>query len=263
MATVALPAATPRLRSGPVEWLRSCAVMARWQLASLRLFIPMLAAVEVLAGVGFVLGFGLFFTSRVPATSVVYCATGVPVITLYIVGLVFLPQVVGMQKLAHTYEFLQSEPVPRSAGFVSWYAMNLLVGVPGMVASLIAGWLRFGVSLHVSAAVIPATLLVCLTSSAIGFAMGHAVAVPMVSNVLAQVLNFVAIGFSPIAMPAGQLPDWLASLNRGLPFGSMGTIMRSALGVATPDSVPGAYALLAGWTCAGLLLAAVAVMRRG
>lgn len=263
MAAVVGAAAVPRLRSGPADWLRSCALMTRWQVASLRLFLPVLAAIEVLAGVGFILGFGIFFTGDVPASSALYLSTGVPVITLYIVGLVFLPQVVGMQKLAHTYEFLQAEPVPRSAGFVSWFAMNLLVGVPGMVASLIAAWLRFGVDLHVTAAVLPATLLVVLTSSAIGFTMGHAIPVPMISNVLAQVLNFAAIGFSPLAMPAGQLPDWLAELNRGLPFGSMGTIMRASLGVATPDSVAAAYALLLGWTAACLAIAAVVVTRRG
>jgi ABC-2 type transport system permease protein len=258
----ASPAALPAPRLGPLNWLRSYVAMTRWQLANLRLLLPVLASIEILAGVGFVVGFGLFFPGTAPPRSVLYLSTGVPVITLYIVGLVFVPQAVGQQKLAQTYDFLQSLPVPRSTGFMAWYTMNLLAGTAGMAASLLAASLRYQAPLHVSAAVIPATMLICLTSTAIGYAMGHAIAVPMLSIVLSQVLNFFALGFSPMAFPADQLPTWLAEVNRGLPFGAMGTVMRAALTTGPVDGVVDAYLLLGVWSTAFVLLAAVAVTRR-
>jgi ABC-2 type transport system permease protein len=248
-----------RRHPGPAAWLRSYLTMTRWQLASLRLNLPVLTCVEVLAGVGY----GLFFPGPVPARSALYLSAGVPVITLYIVGLVFVPQVVGQQKLAQTYDFVQSMPVPRSAGFATWYTMNLLAGAPGMVASLVAAVLRYHVALHVSWTVVPAAMVICLTSTAIGYAMGHAIPVPMLTMVLAQVLNFFTLGFSPIAFPADQLPAWLATLNRGLPFGAMGTVMRAALGAGPAGDAGGAYVLLAVWAAACLGVAAVAVTRRG
>lgn len=263
MVTAAASPGVPRLRSGPADWLRSYAVLCRWTFASLRLFIPLLVAIEILTGVGFILGFGLFFHGQIPSRSVLYISTGVPIITLYVVGMIFLPQLVSQERIAHTYDYVQSMSSPRSARFAAWYSMNLLAGVPGMIASLVAASLRYGVALHVTLAVVPATLLICLASTALGFALGHAVPMPMVTNVITQVLNFFVIGFSPVCFPPSQLPGWLVSLNHGLPYESMATVMRAAIGGMPVSGLAGAYALLCAWTAASLLVATAAVMRRG
>ena len=252
----------PRLRSGPGDWLRAYVVMTRWTVASLRLFIPLLVVIEILTGVGFVLGFGLFFHGPAPSRSVLYISTGVPIITLYVVGLIFLPQVVAQERLAHTYDYVQSMAAPRSTRFAAWYSLNLVAGVFGMIASLVAASLRYGVDLRVTPAVVPATLLICLASSALGFAIGHAVSLPMLTNILSQVLNFFVIGFSPVCFPPDQMPAWLVSVNQGLPFASMSIVMRSAIGGVPVSGVAGAYAVLAAWTGASLLVAVAAVMRR-
>jgi ABC-2 type transport system permease protein len=250
-------------RSGPGYWLDSYRVMVRWQFAYLRMYLPVMAAVEILAGVGFVLGFGLFFPGRVPPPAAMYIATGIPVINLYLLGLILLPQIVGQQKTAGTYDFVQSLPVPRPVGFAAWYAMTLLIGLPGMAATLLVAGLRFDVHFAVSAAVVPATVLVSLTATAIGFALGHGVPQPMVTQVLTQVLNFFVIGFAPVCFPPSQLPSWLAALNRVLPFESMAVVMRGALLGAPVGGVPHAYLLLSAWSCGCLLIAAWAVGRRG
>lgn len=251
------------VRSGPTYWLGSYLTMVRWQVASLRLFLPVLAAIQILAGVGFVLGFGLFFPGPVPARSALYLSTGVTVVNLYLLGLVVFPQVVVQQKLAQTYDFVQSLPVPRAVAFAAVYTVTLGAGVPAMVVSLFVAVHRYDIGLAVSPSVIPATLLVSVTSTAVGYALGHAIAMPMITQMATQVLNLFAIGFSPVLVPSDQLPHWLATLNRGLPFESMATVMRSALSTDQSGGVLGAYALLGAWSCACLLVAAGAVGRRG
>jgi len=252
----------PRLRSGPLEWLRSCAVITRWEIAGLRLFLPVLAVIEVLTGAGVVIGIGLLLHPPIPAQSVLYLSTGAPVITLYVVGLVFFPQVVNQQRMSHTLDFTQSLATPRSARFVAWYAMNLMTGIPGMIAALVAARLRFGIDLDITWWVIPATLLIGLTATSIGYTIGHAITLPMLGNILVQVLNFFAIGFAPLDFPPGQLPGWLVSLNHGLPFEQMGTVMRSAVGGSHVTGAGTAYLVLLAWSAAFLVVATLAVTRR-
>lgn len=252
-----------QLRSGPGYWLTSYWLMLRWQLASFRLFLPLMAAVQLLAGVGLVLGFGLFFPAQMPPRSALYVSTGVTVINLYIVGLVLLPQIVGQQKMAKTYEFIQSMPVPRAVAFLAWYSLTLIVGVPAMVASLVAAGIRYHQVFTVSLWIIPATLLVCLCSIAVGYALGNAVNQPMVTQVTTQFLNFMALGFAPVCFPPEQLPGWLQAINHGFPFESMAVVMRSALTTSGTDNLPGAYAVLAIWTAICLSIAGWSVVKRG
>jgi ABC-2 type transport system permease protein len=260
----AVAVSVPHLRSGLADWLRSYSVLLRWEVSGLRLHLPVLACVEVLTGVGLVLGYGLFFHGPPPSTSVLYLSTGVPVITLYVVGLVFVPQVVSQERIAHTFDYVQSMAVPRSVRFAAWYSLDLLCGVPGMVAALVAAALRFGVPLIVTPALVPAVLLVCLCATGLGYAIGHALRLPGLINVLVQTLNFYVFGFAAVTFPPSQLPGWLASVNRGLPFESMGTVTRAALGAGTPgESVVLAYLVLAAWTGVAILVAAAAISRRG
>lgn len=69
-----------------------------------------LAAVQVLSGVGFVLGISLFF-AHIPLSAALFVATGVPVINLLMVGLILGPQLVADQKSSGSYEYLRSMPV--------------------------------------------------------------------------------------------------------------------------------------------------------
>jgi ABC-2 type transport system permease protein len=259
------PAVAPSVvvRSGPAYWRDSYRVLTRWELASMRQFLPVIVAVQVLAGVGLVLGFGLFLPTAMPPRSVLYVSTGVPVFNLYLIGLILMPQIVGQQRIADTYDFSRSLPVPRGVGLASWFTVTVLAGVPALAASLLAARLRYGFHPQLSTALVPAVALVALTATAIGAVMAHAISRPMVTMTLTQVLNFVAIGFSPVAFPAEQLPGWLAAANHVLPFESMAVVMRSALSGAEVDGVVRAYVVLSAWSVACVMLAVRALGRRG
>jgi ABC-2 type transport system permease protein len=249
------------MRSG-TAWARGYWRMVVWDLADLRLLLPVLTAVLVLQGAGFVLGIGLFF-DHIPEIAALFVATGVPVMNLITAGLVFEPQVVADQRLRGSYDFLWSFPVPRSAITAAWYTVTLATALPAVIAALATAVVRYDVHFDVTPAIVPAVLLTSLTGVLMGYAIAHGIAAPMTARLVSISMIFVLFGFSPIVFPASQLPQWLAEVNRWLPFGSMATIMRAALVPGMADGVPRAYLVVAAWAVVSALVVAWVLGRRG
>jgi ABC-2 type transport system permease protein len=242
-------------------WARAYWRMSAWDLAALRLYVPVLSAVLMLQGAGFVLGVGLLF-SRMPAAAAVFLATGAPVMNLITAGLIFEPQLVAEQRIRGSYEFIQSLPVPRSAAALAWYSVALLTALPAVILTLLTGLTRYNLHLAVTPMIVPAVMLTCLTGVLIGLAVAHGVTAPMVANLISVTLIFVMTGFSPVAFPASQLPGWLEAANRWLPFGSMATIVRAALVPGGQAGAARAYLVVASWAAGSALVLAWAQGRR-
>jgi ABC-2 type transport system permease protein len=262
MAGLATPLPPATLRRGTRYWLASYRAVTRWHLASLRIWVLLLAVVQVMAGAGFVLGIGLFF-EHIPASAALFVSTGVPVFNLITVGLILGPQLVAQQKLAHSYDFLRALPVPQAAAAAAWYTVCLLAGLPAVVVSLLIAEARYGISFTVSPAVVPAILLVAFTGTMIGYGLGHAVPNPMVTQLVTQLLVFAMFGFTAIVFPARQLPRWLASLNWWFPFEHMAVIVRGALTSGMVTGIASSYLIVAAWGLAGVAGSAWALGRRG
>jgi ABC-2 type transport system permease protein len=243
-------------------WPRAYWRMFAWDLADLRMYIPVLSAVLILQGAGFALGVGLLF-GRMPETAAIFLVTGAPVMNLITAGLIFEPQLVAQQRIRGSYEFLQALPVPRSAAALAWYTVALVTALPSVALTLAVGAARYHLTLAVSPVVVPAMLLTCLTGVLLGLAIAHGVTVPMAAELLSTTLIFVMFGFSPVSFPAGQLPGWLAAVNQWLPFGSMATIVRAALTSGVATGVPRAYLVVAAWAAGSALVVAWAQGRRG
>ena len=243
------------------SWLHGYSWMTRWDLTELRLMLPVIAGVQILAGVGFVLGLGLFF-DRMPASVALYVSTGVVVLNLTLVGLIVGPQFVADQKLAGTYDYLRALPVPATSAAVAWYTVTLIAGLPAAVISLLVAELRYGIAFSVTPSIVPAILLTVFTGTMLGYALSHAVANPMTTRMIAQLLVFWVMGFSPILYPASQQPAWLATLNAWLPFEHMATIVRAGLTTGIVTGIGRSYAIVAVWGVVGTVLAARALVRR-
>ena len=81
-----------------------------------------------------------------------------------------------------------------------------------MVVSLIVARLRYDLPLHVSPMIIPAVLLTSFAGTTMGYALAHAIADPMTTRMIAQLLVFAIFGFVPILFPMGQSrPGWVRS----------------------------------------------------
>lgn len=264
MATATLaPASAPpsALRSGTTYWAGGYRTMLIWHLTSLRMWLALMMMVQVLIGVGYVLGFALFF-DEIPATAALWISTGTPVLNLVLLGMLLGPQLVAGIKQMGGYDFVQSLPVPRSAATAAWYTVTLLGGIPAMVVTLVAAQLRYHPAFAISPMIVPATLLVVFTGTMIGYALAHAIRNPMTTQLITQALVFIAMGFAPILFPAEQMPGWLADVNEWLPLGHMATIIRDALTDGLVTDVGRAYAVVAVWGVVSGWLAVRALGRR-
>ena len=241
--------------------VRDYGSMVRWHLASLRMWLMTILVVQVLSGVGFVLGISLFF-HNIPTSAALFVCTGVPVINLVMVGLVFAPQLVSSQRIAGSYEYLRTLPISRSVTAAAWYTVCLICGIPAVVLSLVVAQLRYDLPLHISLTIVPAVLLTCLTGTMLGYALGHAVGNPMVTQLISQMLVFVIFGFAPILYPIQQMPGWLADLNWWFPFRHMAVVVRAGLTSSADPAVPTAYAVIGVWAVVAAALALWSLGRR-
>jgi len=255
----ALPSST--VRRGLRRSWHDYATMLRWHLASLRIWMALVAIVQTLSGVGLVLGIALFFR-RIPASAALYVSTGVPVINLVMIGLILGPQLVANQKTAGSYDYLRALPVSRSVNAVAWYTVCLVNGVPAMVVSLGVAALRYSLALHVTVMVVPAVLLTALAATMLGYAIAHAISNAMATAMVAQVLVFVVFGFAPILFPITQMPRWLGTLNWWFPFRHMAVVTRAALMAGPHPGLTTSYAILGAWSVACAALAGRALGRR-
>ncbi len=260
-AAPAVAAPTSAVRSGAAHWLGSFLLMTRWELGALRMLLPLIVAVQVITGGGFALGIGLFF-DRMPLRNALFLSTGVAVVTLITVGLVLGPQLVGQHKVAGTYDFMWSLPVPRTTQAAAWLTVNTIFALPGMIAALaIANW-RYDLPLRIGVSIVPAVLLTIVCATMVGYAFAHAIPKPMITQLITQLVIFVILGFAPINFPPENLPAWLVSVNNWLPFHHMAVVMRNGLTEGLVTDVGISYLVLAVYTVGSVALAAWVIGRR-
>ena len=249
------------VRHGPRRWMRALWEMLVWQLVSMRLWLSVTFAVQILTGAGFAVGIGLL-RSDIPTRDALFLATGAAVVTLAQVGLILGPQLIAQQKTADTYDFLNALPVPRSATAVAWTIVTVILGLPGMITAVVVSAWRYHLTFHLGWSVVPAVLIITVTATLIGYALAHAVGNPGITQALTQVLIFVMIGFSPLYFPVERLPGWLQRLHEWLPFEPMATVIRGALAPDLVGSVGRSYAVLGGWLVAVIAINILAIGRR-
>jgi ABC-2 type transport system permease protein len=244
------------------RWLRSYTMMLRFDVRGLGEWLAFGIVVQVLMGAGMAVLYG-FYLGEVPPEVGTFMASGVPAIALIPIGFVMVPNMVAQQRIAQTYEFLWSLPVPRLAAAASTFTVFTLMALPGVAIALGVGVWNYGAQLDVSLMIIPALLLTSLMTTSVGFGMAHGVKNPVVINFLTNMTVFFVLLFSPIVVPIAQFPGWLASVHRVLPFYHMAQVIRDALTDGLVTEVGLSYAVLAAWTLSGWVVTAWVVGRRG
>ena len=80
-------------------------------------------------------------------------------------------------------------------------------------------------------------------ATSVGYTQGHA-SHPLVSNLIGNVTIFFVLLFTPIVYPIEQQPDWLATLQPGLPFHHMAIVIRDSLSAGLVSDVGTSYLVL-------------------
>ncbi len=249
------------VQRGLRRWLRSYMMMMRFDVRGLGQWLLIGIVVQILMGAGMAFMYG-FYLGDVPDIAKTFIATGVPALALIPIGFVMVPNMVGQQRIAQTYDFIWSLPVPRLAAAASTFTVFTLLALPGVATSMgIAAW-HYGIDLDLSPMVVPALLLTSLMATSVGFGMAHGVENPLVINFITNMIIFFVLLFSPIVVPITQFPDWLASAHRVLPFYHMSVVIRDGLSNGLVSDVGTSYAVLGLWTLAGWTATAWVVGRR-
>lgn len=233
-------------RSGLLWWVRGYWLMVQWYIATLKMELPIILIIQVMFGAGMVVGFGLLLPEVSPELAL-YFATGGTVVVMMTIGLVMVPAIVAEEKAFGWYDFLWSLPVPRMANMLAAMTVYIVVAIPGMGIALGVAVLRYDIDLAISPQVVPLALLVLLTTSSIGFSIGHLSPSPVVTSAITNVLIFVLFLFSPVNYPAERLPGWAQSVHDWLPFEHAANAMRSSLTETLGEDVGRTVIILVAW----------------
>lgn len=249
------------LRHGPRSWLRGLADMMRFEWANIRPWAAMIFIVQIMMGVGMSIMYGFFYPD-VDATTAMLIATGVPTLALVPMGFVLVPSSVSNQRMAGTFDFIWSLPVPRSAQVAASFLINAVLAMPGTVLALVVGAWRYDVTLHLSWVLLPAVVLATVMCVSVGYGMALAVPNPLVVNLITNAIVFLVLLFTPIVYPASNLPAWYMHIHEALPFYPMAQVIRAGLTEGVVTGVGGSFLVLGAWTVLGGALTAWVVGRR-
>lgn len=252
---------TTLVRSGPSYWISSYRTMVRFEMINLRTFLAFALIIQVLTGAGMAYLYG-FYMGDLPEVGRLFVVTGIPALALVPIGLVMVPAAIMTHKIRDTYDFVWSLPVPRMTSAAATFTVFTGLAVPGTLIALLVADLYYGVDLLWSWSFIPAVLLTSLMATSVGFAMAHAVPEPRFTNLLTNIIMFLAILFAPIVVPISQFPDWWASVHRVLPFYHMAQVLRGSLSSGLVESAATSWVTLGAWTTGAWLLAGWVVGRR-
>lgn len=212
-------------------------------------FLIFMALMQILIAIGIVIGFTYMIPD--PSTnSILYLATGAPTLILIFTGFVILPQQIGTAKSDGYMEYIRTWPVNRAVILGADTTIWLLITIPGIAVSTIVAHFMFQPGYDISWTVIPALLMIALTSIGVGYGFSYLLS-PIASLAISQVTVFGALMFSPINFPMERLPEWLQTLHEILPIYSMAEIMRASMATSTFTASTGNYINLFVWCILG------------
>ncbi|MFD3274104.1 ABC transporter permease [Paenibacillus dendritiformis] len=205
--------------------------------------------IQIFMSLGIIVGFRYLFDD-LDNQSLLYLATGAPTFILVLTGLVILPMQIGNAKIEGYVEFTRTWPVNRGVIIGADTSIWLGVTIPGLCIATLFAHLMFSPGYDISWTVIPALLLIALTSIGVGY--GFSYLFPQdVTFAVSQFIAFGALMFSPLNFPIERLPEWFQAVHHILPFHSMAEVMRASLAASTFEASVWNYVTLCVWCVVG------------
>ena len=93
-------------------YIKQYFLLLKWQLLKLRIVVPLFALVQIMMGIGFIVGLGFFVPDIDPSTALFF-VTGAPTLITVTVGLVLVPQLIAEDKSSGSLTYIWSLPISR------------------------------------------------------------------------------------------------------------------------------------------------------
>ena len=208
--------------------------MLRFDAGRAREWAGMMAIVQVMMGAGMAITYGFLYPVITPMVAL-YIVTGRRTLALIPLGLVMVPIGVSQQKVEGTFDFIWSLPAPRTAQAASTFLLWTALSIPGMVVAVaISAW-RYGVTLTVTPAIVPAVLLSRADGDLGRVRDGARDPEPDHREPDHEHARVRGPAVLADRLPLSHLPTWLADVAQVLPFYAMAQIVRAALTTGIVD----------------------------
>jgi ABC-2 type transport system permease protein len=221
-----------------------------------------LSLVNLAFAVGLVLGFG-YIIPDVTERTALFLVTGTATQMVVTVGLVGLPQYLGLARMEGRLDFFMTLPISREAYLLSQIAFSFMLAFPAMVFALALGAWHYGFTLDIHPAVILVVPLAVFSLAGFGAAMALVSPHVQLTNALSQLIIFYVVFFAPVMIPREQLPSWLAGASWALPPSYVADGLRATLTDLPGTNLWRSVAVMAAFSAGSLALASAAVRRRG
>ncbi|HVM53910.1 MAG TPA: ABC transporter permease [Acidimicrobiales bacterium] len=237
----------------PASPARAFGILCRWRVAQLGKELPQIVVAQVLFATGTAVGLG-FLIPNLDSRAGAYLATGAFLINLLIVAIAMVPGMMTEAKVTGALDYLWALPFPRLVYLLAELAIWGLAMLPGMTLSLVITSIRFDFDLRISLLVVPAVILVLVTATAVGAAIGLRSPSQQTTNLFTNFVLISVLLFSPVNFPAERLPGWLQAVHQVLPIASMADLVRATLVGGIETDVGSALLVLAAWCTFGMVV---------
>lgn len=244
------------------EYGRQFALLANIQMRSMRSDFWVVMMIQMSFSLGLVLGMG-YLIPNISKETATYLTIGAATQAFVTVGLVMLPNFLSESKDQGRLDYFLTLPIGREAYVFAMLTVVAVMALPGIVATLLLGWARYGVGFDIDPAVIPVALLSMLSLAGVGVTIAMLCPHQQVTNSLTNLIIFYVLFFAPVLVPSSQLPWVLQKTAVVMPPTYATDGMR-----ATLTDLPGTHLgisllVMAGFTVGSMALSAAMIRRQG
>ncbi len=232
------------------------------QLRSMRDEVPMIAVIQIVLAIGLVAGMG-YLIPNITSTSAAFLVTGTATQSFVTMGLTMLPQLLAQSKAEGRIEYFLTMPISREAYLLSLITVVAITALPGVAFTLAFGAWHYGLSFEFDPAFAAVMVLSVLSLAGVGVAMAIFSPHQQLVNAITQMIIFYVLFFSPVLLPAAQLPGFLQQTAWFAPPTYAADAVRATLTDLPGTNLGRDLVVMAGFSLASIALSAFAIRRRG
>lgn len=245
-----------------MTFLRQYRDLVSMELRSMRGEVPMIAIIQAAFMLGFIVGFG-YLIPGLSSSAALYIVTGTATQGLVTVGLVMLPQVLAQSKHEGRLEYYLAMPISREAYLLALVTVVGVMALPGILFSLALGAWRYDIGLELHPAFPLVVVLGIASLAGVGIAMALYSPRQQITNAATQLIIFYVLFFAPVLIPREQLPGVLQATARLAPPAYAADAVRATVTSLPGTDLAGSLAAMSAFAAGSMVLAAVAIRRRG